>query len=1762
MLGQNENIRFDHITITEGLAQNTVSCILKDTRGFMWFGTQGGLNRYDGRSFIIYDDFSIEVENGKFGNVINDICEDNEGNIWIGTERGLIKFNAGNESFRSITDYFKVEGVQVICKDRGRLLWVGSGEKIFVIDPHREKCVKDGKTDIVLDLESPVRSISIGDITYLWVGTEKGLFKVDSKNISEPYVLAGKKDRSIMSIYRDKDNYVWVCTEDGMLLKYNDEYNSFQPFYKNRNRIALSAICEDEKQRLWLGFNGDGIAIFSKDNGKAFRLESNFSDKRSLNDNYVQTILNDEAGTIWIGTLSGGVNKYNRKKEKFKTYFNVPGTMNSLSENSVFSIFEDKDSFIWIGTYSGNLDKFSPKEKNFESLTHDSFVHRLILDIVEDGNGDLWIGTSIGGLFHCIDKKNGKYEQIENSEVLGKKRVRVLENDQDGIHIWIGTEEKGIVQFTPETKRFGKRFAAAEDNGLSSNNIYSIYADEEDKNILWVGTAKGLDKVDKDSGLIVLLKKSDNKDRKIFSIVPAFASSGNTLWLGTDSGLCKIDKRNNRIIRTFTIQDGLPNNFVYGILCDNSGYFWFSTNNGISKFNTERERVEKNFYEEDGLQANEFNSGAYFKSKSGHMYFGGIRGLSVFHPDEIEIDKAIPPVYFTILKVGDDEIKTGVASSDGELLLPESITVTKEIILDYQKQPFLLEFSALDFNVPQRIRYKYSLMKEDAQVIVAGDRVLDNAFTFLNLNIGRYIFKVWSSNSDGHFDISKQKPAEIRIIIKRKFTDILRPLIIPLSVIIITSILLIAMFYVFFKGQARRRVRKLELIGSAINDVSRQENIEGVVSHMLDYIVYGLGFGYGTISLIDFFDSTISTVLGKTRDPLLVNPNKWISGDKYRLNEINILIEVVKEKRAKEIFGPEIDIEKDKRFDKKIFKEHVHKDLIRIFVPIEYLVKESNIKGYKDQLVLGVVEAGFHRFMQPYIPKEMKVILKLYISYCAPLFYRAILRHEKQAVEDLLNNSSGIEHHTEYLEKILRDAVELVRGDKGDISFFSFNDNKININDNSIFCKINSEADRKLIKKGNKISKRKGIVRHTADTNHYYYSGSVKKDDYYIEEFEDVNSELAVPIRYSERVIGVLNIYSTELNFFDDRKANIIQAIADEAGKVYQNKKVNHTIKNLVMPFHLFTGIEKIYELIISNIRDYFITEFVSVWERTEEREKRYRLLNACNKLKEGYREFGLKYLKTDILASNSGEIQLISFEDNNQLNSGFDEFAKSYDFKTMILVPIFVEKQVYGFINIFSKRLIPSLFVVDKTFLNLVAIKGAISAQYEKLITTFMEVSNVLPTENFDRILQYIADNASKILYADPVILFRYDPNQSIFNAKISGSLVYPKLKKIINFDEREPDHLALYIIKNGSVWFQNSNFYKTYIKDKKRKRKGIYFDDDFWTREKIKSSVGIRLEHNDEPIGVMFFNYREEQTFDKDTKRFIEAFSSLASSAIVNARYLDLIERQKIKLEQQKAELQIQTEKLQFEYEDIYNKMTEMLPRATRTSFYLILSGVNHDMRNYLLRMKEAILNIRDSSSSWKFSKKEKNDIDVRIKDIDRNIRNVTNLLELFDFKNSGKEQIKINDLIEELTFFFKTRESEEITFDTKKLKTGIPIIECNKAELSMIIYNLLSNSVYAIVDKEKPNGEIKIATDFKGNEYVIVVEDNGVGIDNGDIPNIYEAGFTTREDGLGIGLYFVNETLREHFSGKIECESKYGHWTRFVVRIPKSVNYKEDE
>lgn len=1520
---KNNNIRFDHIGVRQGLSQTTVFSIFQDSKGFIWIGLQEGLNRYDGRSFIIYNDSNTKVEGGTFGNVINEICEDKDRNLWFGTDKGLIKFDPIKEKFYGIRNWQDDDkDVLAICVDKKGRLWAEAGKKIIEIDRQKEKCIGER------NIGDQISDICCGDNGELWVGTGKGLFKLNPEEKNSRTLLLSE---SISEIYIDSEKDVWAGTTDGKLFKFDkgqEEFDSDNVLKDNKNpgEIGLSAISEDNEKNLWLGFNGNGIVIFSIERNRIEQpLLKNFYVLGGLKDNFIQCIFKDNAGTMWVGTHSKGVNKYNANKLKFKSYFNDPNDNSSLSGQSIFSIFEDSQKNIWIGTYDGELCKFNPQEEKFDTFAEGELKGKSILSINEDRNGALWIGTS--EFLYRFNKKSEIFEKQEEDilKALGRRNIRIIKKNHNKSYFWIGTGDKGIFKFNPLTREIVD--SISKDNDLSDNNIYSIFPDNKDDNIIWVGTAKGLDKVQKFpkkvfKDQIILVKKNDKlpnetKDRRILSIV-SDSFNDDILWLGTDSsGLCMFNKITKEAT-SFTTHEGLPNNTVYGIFKDKKEYLWFSTNKGIVNFNPQNQTLIRTFDVNDGLQENEFNHCAYRQSGSGDIYFGGIRGLSVFNPSEIEkgINKStLPKIYFTKLRKGDKEIKVG-DYLDNKIILQESIIEVKKFEIDYKHQPFVLEFAALDYNVPARIKYKYELLKGKELIDDNnGELISNNFYTFSNRNSGEYTLKVWSTNSDGYSDFNKQTPAVIKINIKKPLFDRIQPIIMPLILLFVIAFIVILIFYIIFKARTKRRIKQLETIEKAIAEVSKQKHISGVVFKILDYIIYSFGFDYGVIWQINFLHSTIEVALGKTINSNLIDSNRWKAGSKYKLNEINILTEVVTEIKAIEIFGTKvigskINMGKEKMLSKKIFGEYNQKDLNRIFLPIVYRAQGKDIKQDKVNKVFGVVEVGLHKNTRNKKYKEKKIILELFLDYCASLFYRAMIISENLIVENILKKTHGIEDHKEYLENLLGKVVKGIGGEKGDISFFSLNDSKISINSDPIFYNY-TEEDKKIIEKRNNQSSREGIVNFVAESNRYYFSNDVKNDEYYIEEFPEVNSELAVPMRYSGRVIGVLNVYSNEKDFFNNAKADIIQIISDNAAKEFQKKKFNQTIKDLVLPFQLFVGIKKIYELIIGNISEYFITELVSIWEKVESGEKgKYKFLVASENLNKKYTDFGLHSMKMDILERNMQGIQLINFSQNST-DFCFNEFAKKNDLKSMIVVPIIVSQQVYGFINIFSKRELLPLFPEAETFLNLIALKGAISVQHEKLISSFMEISDSLSTENLEFILKNITDSARRVLHADPVILFKYEQKKETFEATISGYLFHPALKGLIKY-AKEEDQLVSYIIRNDSVWFENTANYRKYVDSIGRKHKGIHFKEDFWSREKIKSSAGIRIEHNEEPIGVMFFNYREEQRFDENTRRFIEAFSALATNAIVNARYLDLIEKQR-------RELLSQKEILQFDYERI---------------------------------------------------------------------------------------------------------------------------------------------------------------------------------------------------------------------------------------------------
>lgn len=1737
LICQDNNIRFDHITIDEGLSQNAVYCILQDSKGFMWFGTQEGLNRFDGRTFEIYktSDDSLTLSSS----FIYDICEDQLGNIWVGTKKGLNRFDRIKETFHEIalSDSLPDNWILSLHADEKGNIWVGTTKGLAIIDAKNYKWIKNIKT-----IRNEVTSICGRNNNYIFIGAEDGLFQLDIKYTENNPIQY--MTESIWNIFKDIDRQIWVSTSEGNLFRYDSDKDKFNHIVKYD--VGIKAICKDINNNLWLGLDGAGIKI-SKNGQTLIELTAKSYDKRSISNNFVETIVTDKKGTIWLGTYGGGVNKYDSKKEKFITYYNDPKDDNSLSENMIFSVFEDHERSFWIGTLSGHINKFNTKLKKFTQIKLDLFKYNTISSVFEDSKGRLWIGTGKGTLFQFADRVNLNIQKIENNS-FGKRRIRAIREDHDKKHLWIATEDRGILFFDPDSNKI---ISYMQNEGLNSNNVYSIFPDDTEHNFIWVGTDRGnIHKFDKRLNRLNEIESGTSLDIKIYSIINDPLNPKNLLWLGTNKGLHAFDKNQKNIAYSYTIENGLPNNVVYGILPDSKGNLWVSTNDGLSKYNSIEKKIERNFDFRDGLQSKEFNRGAYFKSRfTGKMYFGGIEGLSVFHPDSIINDQTVPSIQFVNLAVNNQNITVDDTIKGSDFVLESSISETD--YLEFAQNDFVtFRFASLDYSIPEKIEYYKLLVNEKGDTITQNyDK--DNYYTHNQLKNGIYTLKVWGSNSDGYLNKSAAHASiNFKILLPwYKNTTV------QLTIIII--VLVIGFGLVFHWGKApqtrrakqktkvaewkRREAEKhalvLEQLNKIIAHISAQENINNVSDAIIENIINFFGFDYSAISIVNHLEKTISTYIGKTKIPELVNPNNWKHLSEYYLDDKDILAEYARKDRRgiTRFYGPDVDLDKEKSLNKEICVKYHHEKLDRIFIPIEY-IPIGPLKDENTENVIGVIEAGYHIESSTYKKKNIPTAgLELFISSCAHILNRELNQERIRIVDKIIETCSKIDEHNEYLKQILKESTNVVEGDKGIIIFATSNDEEVSFNTNPIYYNFkNNNGD--LTEHKDKLKTQIFILRHVADTKSFYYSGDIKNDAL-IKDFDNINSELVVPMIHSNKVIGVLAIYSKKNNFFNDSKAFIVQNIADKASDIFPKKKLNQIISNLVVPLELFTDLDKIYKLIIDTIRDYFITEYVSLWEKTNDDKLNYALISASSSLSVKYKKINLSSLKNDILHGNDRNLRLINFKNSQNHEDEFGDFAQQNEFKSMILVPFFIGQLNFGFINIFFKENILNLFTEDETFLKQIAIKGAITSQYRKLINSFMDISESFTSDHLNDIFETLTINASKVLHADPVVLFRYEPERNIFMATITGNLYHPKLKGIINQEDKRIDHLTKYIAEKGSVWFEKSSDYHDYTSKIQRLKRGRHFEQDFWTREKIESLVAIQLKYDEIPLGAMFFNYRTPQKFNDDIKRLHEAFALLASQAIVNAKRL--------------------------EKRDDFLK-TKMLFSKSMTESE-IASSVAHNSGNLLTAIN---LKFNRFINDLKFSKKLKG-VDVK-KEIVTNFFDemkypLTRLMYSFDmlakYRKTDEliEEYRVKDLIEDSLSLTKEMLSKldiKVKLDFK----CNPTVVCDNNQMNHVLLNLIFNSRDSIKGLNRKNGLISIKVEYKDakkEEVVIQIADNGSGISKDNHNRIFDTYFTTKEKegGTGLGLP-ISRFIVERHGGRIDFRSSDKKWTTFemVLQIEK--------
>jgi PAS domain S-box-containing protein len=772
-------VRFEHLSIEDGLSQNAGLDIFQDSRGYLWIGTQDGLNRYDGYSFKVYKHDPEDLTSISHNSILK-IAEDKDGRLWIGTwGGGLNRYDPATETFtryqhnRKDPSSLSDDAVTTLKIDSNGDLWVGTLAGLDRFDSatstfeHFRNDPKDARS-----LSSNVISTIFEDSSHqLWIGTGalgnegSGLNRFDPSTGKAIRYQHDKRDPASLSsdnisaIYEDKDGILWIATggfslSGGGLNRFDPRTGkalAFKHDPNNPDSISgndLMSLWGDSSGTLWIGTWASGLSRMELPHPGTFTNYQNnpyFAD--SLSGDEVWALFKDRLGTLWVGTSHSGINKLSASAGQFSLYQNNPSDPASLGINATGAFAEDRQGNIWVATWGAGLDRFNPATGQFSHYRHDpedlsSLSDDLFMTVYVDEANTVWAGTLGKGL-NRLDPVTGTVAHYlhdpENPASLADDNIASIISDRNG-GLWIGTFG-GLSHYDPGTNIFTNYSSNPDDpNSLSHNMVVSLYIDSN--NTLWAGTwGGGLNQLDLKDPTSLDPKHArftryqsnpdDTSTLSEDSVWTIHETADGSLWLGTQQGLNKLDPVTKKFTH-YTEKQGLPNNVVLGILEDDHGKLWLTTNNGLAQFDP-RTATVKVYDSSDGLQSNEFNSNAYYRARNGTMYIGGVNGFNQFRPENIHPNPIAPQVVLTQFQVYNKP-------------LPVDLSGQQPIQLNYDQDFITLEFSAFDFQAPQKNQYAYMLEGFDKDWIQAGSR---RYATYTNLPGGEYTFHLKASNSDG-----------------------------------------------------------------------------------------------------------------------------------------------------------------------------------------------------------------------------------------------------------------------------------------------------------------------------------------------------------------------------------------------------------------------------------------------------------------------------------------------------------------------------------------------------------------------------------------------------------------------------------------------------------------------------------------------------------------------------------------------------------------------------------------------------------------------------------------------------------------------------------------------------------------------------------------------------------------------------------------------------------------------------------------------------
>ena len=763
-----EVIRFEHLTVEDGLAHNNVETILHDRLGFMWFGTQDGLSKYDGYTFTTYKHDQHEPTSLSH-NWVHDIYEDRDGILWIATDNGLNKFDRANERFvryqhdEQNPNSLSEDTVTAIYQDPQGIFWIttwGGGLNRF--DPVSEKFVSYKHDEQNPDSLSnnAITAFHRDDIGMFWLGTwNGGLNKFDPSTGKFTRYLHDENNRNslahdvVRSIYEDRSGVLWIGMNEGYLDRLDRKTETFVHYpVDEQGRGNIMAVHEDRAGRLWIANNVSGLGLYDPISKTFTYYQHDVANPYGVNGNRMISVYEDPLGVLWFGTTGNGVNKYDPAGNKFTHYRHDVNNPNSLPDNEVIVLHEDREGTIWIGNRAG-LSAFNRSSGIFRHYPQDpnklDGLKKYPISLYEDRAGVLWMGTYGEGLFK-FDRNTETFVQYKNTDDIWPNVIRSIYEDREGT-LWLASAGSGLAMFDRTSGTFTSY-------DIKANPTY-LYEDRDGE--LWIATwGDGLQKFDRNTKTITNYRHDDQNSKSLShdDVMTIYEDRAGRLWLGTRGGGLNMFDRTNEQFTHYREQDGLPSDTVFGMIEDDQGNIWLSGFRGLSKFNPDAGTF-KNYTVKDGLQGQEFERLAFLKTRDGAMLFGGFNGFNLFRPADIKDNPHVPPVVLTDFRIFNEAVKIGSDSP-----LSKHINETQAIKLSYQDNMISFEFSALNYTFPERNKYAYKLegFDDDWRYTDSKRRFV----TYTNLPGGDYTLRVKASNNDG---IWNDEGAALRLTIVPPF---------------------------------------------------------------------------------------------------------------------------------------------------------------------------------------------------------------------------------------------------------------------------------------------------------------------------------------------------------------------------------------------------------------------------------------------------------------------------------------------------------------------------------------------------------------------------------------------------------------------------------------------------------------------------------------------------------------------------------------------------------------------------------------------------------------------------------------------------------------------------------------------------------------------------------------------------------------------------------------------------------------------------------